>query len=93
MGQAPFENFDFFVKVKGPLGQSIFFSHFFFFLKIISSGSDQVRFPGQTGSNQVDRTNRSDWDMEDDIIHDVIALGAYVNAWRVNVSEGSCQRV
>ena len=30
MGQAPFENFDFLVKVKGPLGQSFFFYFFIF---------------------------------------------------------------
>ena len=32
VGQVCFENFDFLVKVKGPLGQSIFFLTFFFFL-------------------------------------------------------------
>ena len=32
VGQVRFENFDFLVKVKGPLGQSIFFFFFFFFL-------------------------------------------------------------
>ena len=81
MGQAPFENFDFLVKVKGLFGQSIFFSHFFF--KIISGGSDRVRFSGQSGLNWVDWTNRSDRGMEDDVMHDVVALKARVSAWRV----------
>ena len=31
MGQVHFENFDFLVKVKGSLGQSIFFFFLFFF--------------------------------------------------------------
>ena len=81
MGQAPFENFDFLVKVKGLFGQSIFFSHFFF--KIILGGSDRVRFPSQSGSNRVDWTNRSDRGVEDDVMHDVVALKARVSAWRV----------
>ena len=81
MGQAPFENFDFLVKVKGSFGQSIFFSHFL--KKIISGGSDWVRFSGQFGLNRVDWTNRSDRGMEDDVMHDVVALKARVSTWRV----------
>ena len=69
VGQAPFENFDFLVKVKGPFGESIFFLTFF--LKIILGGSDRVRFPSQSGSNRVDWTNRSDRGVEDDVIEDV----------------------
>ena len=63
MGQVRFENFDFLVKVKGPLGQSIFFFFFFFFFKFFAAGSDQARFPG--------RSNRL---VVDDVISDVIAL-------------------
>ena len=64
MGQVRFENFDFLVKVKGPLGQSIFFLFFFFFyLKFFAAGSDRVRFPG--------RSNRL---VGDDVISDVITL-------------------
>ena len=68
MGQVLFENFDFLVKVKGPLGQSIFFFFFFFFfyLKFFAAGSDRVRFPGRSGSNRV---------VEDDVIHDVMRRG------------------
>ena len=49
VGQDRFENFDFLVKVKGPLGQSIFSFYFFsvFFLQAVRTGSDfQI---GQTG--------------------------------------------
>ena len=66
MGQVRFENFDFLVKVKGPLGQSIFFFFFFFFffyLKFCAAGSDRVKFPG--------RSNRL---VGDDVISDVIML-------------------
>ena len=48
MGQVRFENFDFLVKVKSPLGQSFFF---FFFLQAVRTGSGcgSVRVkPGQT---------------------------------------------
>ena len=72
MGQVHFENFDFLVKVKGSLGQSIFFFFLFFF---ISRGSDRIRFPGQTGSaGQTGQTGI----VKDDVIHDVIALEARV---------------
>ena len=62
MGQAPFENFDFLVKVKGALDQSIF-SHtfFFFFCRRFGSGSDfqvgldQTRSAGQTGQPDSER--------------------------------------
>ena len=60
MGQVRFENFDFLVKVKGPLGQSIFFSLFFFFF-FFAGGLDRVRFPG-----------RSNLLVGDDVISDVI---------------------
>ena len=59
MGQVHFENFDFLVKVKSPLGQSIFF----FFLNFFAAGSDRAQFPG--------RSNRL---VVDDVISDVIAL-------------------
>ena len=81
MGQAPFENFDFFVKVKGPLGQSIFY-----FIFIVSGGSDsdfQVG-QGQTGSVGQMGQNRG---VEDDVIYDIIALGACLSAWRVKGCE------
>ena len=71
MGQAPFENFDFFVKVKGPLGQSLFFYLFFFiffFSQAVRAGSNfQV---GQTGLA--------------DVIDDVIQLrrGSGYSAWK-----------
>ena len=39
----------FLVKVKGPLGQSFFFSLSFFFSFLVSGGSDRVG-PVQTGS-------------------------------------------
>ena len=62
MGQVYFENFDFLVKVKGPLGQSIFFFFsffffFFFFLRRFGSGQDKwvkPGQPGQTGQTVVD---------------------------------------
>ena len=72
MGQVRFENFDFLVKVKGPLGQSIFFFFFFFLFKIFCS-----RF----GSGQVSRSVKPV--SGGDVIRDVIALGACVSAWRV----------
>ena len=62
MGQVHFENFDFLVKVKSPLGQSIFF-FFFFSFNFFAAGSDRARFPG--------RSNRL---VVDDVISDVIAL-------------------
>ena len=50
------------------------FSPFFFFF-FISCGSDRIRFPGQTGSaGQTGQTGI----VEDDVIHDVIALEARV---------------
>ena len=80
VGQASSENFDFLVKVKGPLGQSFFFYFFilFFFLsQAVRTRSDIQVGPGQTEV------------VEDDIIHDVIALGVCVSAWRVTACEGS----
>ena len=49
MGQVRFENFDFLVKIKGPFGQSIFFSLFFFWQAVrTGSGCGSVRVkPGQ----------------------------------------------
>ena len=73
MGQVHFENFDFLVKVKSLLGQSIFsfpFSYlifFFFFLQAVRTGSGcgSVRVkPGQTL-------------VGGDIMDDVTALDAY----------------
>ena len=48
VGQVHFENFDFLVKVKSPLDQSIFF-FFFFFVRRFGSGSNLRVGPGQTG--------------------------------------------
>ena len=75
----------FWSKSKVRLVKAFFFSLFFF-----SGSSDQVRFPSRSGSN---------WVVEDDIIHDVIILGACVSAWRVahgstwNDEGGDCRRV
>ena len=66
VGQVHFENFDFLVKVKGPLGQSIFSLFFFFFF--LAGGSDPSQIFGS--AEQTGQT----WVVEDDIIHDVIAL-------------------
>ena len=83
MGQALFENFDFFVKVKDPLGQSFFFYLFIFIYFLFTGNSDWVRFPGQSRSTAV---------VEDDVIHNVIAQEgtcpriarvAHASAWRV----------
>ena len=70
MGQVHFENFDFLVKVKSPLGQSIFFFFFFFFcffffnfLQPVRTGSGSQVGSGQTGV------------VEDDVIHDVMRRG------------------
>ena len=66
MGQVRFENFDFLVKVKGLLGQSIFF-FFFFFCRRFGPGpvSRSVRVkPGQTL-------------VGGDVMDDVTALDAY----------------
>lgn len=81
MGQVRFENFDFLVKVKGPLGQSIFFSlsFFFFFLRRFGPGqvSRSVRFkPGRSG--QMGQTV-----VGGDVMDDVTALDAC----------GTCARV
>ena len=71
MGQVRFENFDFLVKVKGPLGQSIFFSLFFFF-KAVRTGSGFQVGPVQTGSALSNRV------VEDDVMRrgHVSAFGA-----------------
>ena len=73
MGQVHFENFDFLVKVKSPLGQSIFFFFFFFlfffflnFLQPVRTGSGFQVGPGRSG-----QTGQPV--VEDDVIHDVIA--------------------
>ena len=48
VGQAPFENFDFLVKVKVQLSQSFFFFSFYlFFIFLVSGSSDRVRFLGR----------------------------------------------
>ena len=69
----------------------------FFFLQVVWI---RVIFPGRSGSNQVGWTNEFDRVVEDDIIHDVIALGTCVSAWRVttcgwerSVSECECMRI
>ena len=69
MGQVRFENFDFLVKVKSPLGQSIFFFLFlkFFFLQAVRTGSGcgSVRVkPGQTL-------------VDGDVMDDVTTLDSY----------------
>ena len=77
MGQVHFENFDFLVKVKSLLGQSIFsfpfsyliFFFFFFFLQAVRTGSGFQVGPVQTGSALSNRV------VEDDVIHDVMRRG------------------
>ena len=65
MGQVHFENFDFLVKVKGPLGQSIFsfpFSYlnfFFFFWQAVRTGLGFQVGPGQTESVWTNGSDRS----------------------------------
>ena len=58
MGQAPFENFDFLVKVNVQLSQSFFFFSFYlFFIFLVSGNSDRVRFLGrvqETGQVEVE---------------------------------------
>ena len=66
VGQVRFENFDFLVKVKSPLSQSIF-SFFFFFCEAVRTGSDF-----RVGLGRI-RTNGSAV-VEDDVIHDVTVL-------------------
>ena len=75
MGQVRFENFDFLVKVKGPLGQSIFsLSLLFFFLRRFGPG--QVSRLVQVKPGRSEQTGQPV--VEDDVIHDVIALEARV---------------
>ena len=79
MGQVRFENFDFLVKVKGPLGQSIFslsllFFFFLFFLRRFRPG--QVSRLVQVKPGRSEQTGQLV--VEDDVIHDVIALEARV---------------
>ena len=87
MGQVHFENFDFLVKVKSPLGQSIFFLplsyliffFFFFFYRRFGPGqvSRSVRVnPGRSG--QMGQTV-----VGGDVMDDVTALDAC----------GTCARV
>ena len=87
MGQVHFENFDFLVKVKSPLGQSIFsfplsyliFFFFFFFYRRFGPGqvSRSVRVnPGRSG--QMGQTV-----VGGDVMDDVTALDAC----------GTCARV
>ena len=86
MGQVRFENFDFLVKVKGPLGQSIFsfplsylFIYFYFFFGRFGPGqvSRSVRVnPGRFG--QMGQTV-----VGGDVMDDVAALDAC----------GTCARV
>ena len=75
MGQVHFEIFDFLVKVKSPLGQSIFsfpfsylnFFFFFFFFQAVRTGqvSRSVRVnPGQTL-------------VDGDVMNDVTTLDSY----------------
>ena len=73
MGQAHFENFNFLVKVKSPLGQSIFFlTFFFFFLKAFQTESNfQV---SQTGLD-LDKVVKP---VEDNVIGD-----ATLSVWRM----------
>ena len=74
--QVFFENFDFLVKVKDPLGQSLSFYSFIFFLffcffTAVQTGSDFQVGPSQTGV------------VEDDVIHDVMRRRARVYVQRV----------
>ena len=69
VGQVCFENFDFLVKVKGPLGQSIFFLSFFFLRRF--------------GPGQVSRSVKPV--SGGDVISDVIELevsGGWRHQWR-----------
>ena len=68
MGQVRFENFDFLVKVKGLIGQSIFSLSFFFFSLF---GPGQICGSVRVGSGQIGS-------IEDDVIHDVTTLRARV---------------
>ena len=65
MGQVRFENFDFLVKVKTPLGQSIFSFFFFSFFEAVRTRSDFRVGPGRIWTNGL---------AVDDVIHDVIVL-------------------
>ena len=73
MGQVRFENFDFLVKVKGLLGQSIFFSlsPFFFFF-----------FCRRFGPGPVSRSVKPV--SEGDVIRDVIEQRACTRVVRVS---------
>ena len=84
VGQVRFENFDFLVKVKGPLGQSIFFSLFFFFF-FFWGGSDRVRFPGRSGSNRVSLVKSGSVGWRHPWRH---AQRARVSTWRVELVAG-----
>ena len=81
MRQVHFENFDFLVKVKSPLGQSIFslplsYLIFFFFLQAVRTGSGFQVGPGRSG--QMGQTV-----VGGDVMDDVTALDAC----------GTCARV
>ena len=60
VGQTLFENFDFLVKIKGPLGQSFFFTplfffFFFFFFQAVRTKSlirVELKEPGQAESGK-----------------------------------------
>ena len=87
MGQVRFDNFDFLVKVKSPLGQSIFsfplsylFIFFFFFSGFFTGGSDRVRFPGRSGSNRVSLVKPGSGGWRHPWRH---AQRARVSTWRV----------
>ena len=67
MGQVRFENFDFLVKVKTPLGQSIFSFFFFSFFEAVRTRSDFRVGPGRIWTNG---------SAVDDVIHDVTMLRA-----------------
>ena len=88
MGQVHFENFDFLVNVKSPLGQSIFFFFFFFFFKIffflqpVQTGSGFQVGPGQSGSGSI-RVGPVQTVVGGDVMDDVTALDAC----------GTCARV
>ena len=103
MGQVHFENFDFLVKVKSPLGQSIFFFFFFFFFSKFFFCS---RFrPGQVSRSVRVNPGRSgqmgQTVVGGDVMDDVAALDAcgtcarvaHVHVWHVRALAPTVWRV
>ena len=89
MGQVRFENFDFLVKVKGPIGQSIFslsFVSLFFFFRQFGPG--QIFGSVRVKLGRLDKRVRP---VEDDVIGDVT-----LSVWCVQRAcsvAGACKHV